>query len=126
MRVIRNFDEIMSLDANLINLILEVCPWLTPDWKPHETGIVYILQDSDQYHNWILTQPHFDGKHCRDRISLKMATRDLWKPPANFNETLGYWHVVAIFDEDYEGNFFLSAGYVQSIAGLEEIFQEIR
>ncbi|GAB6194373.1 hypothetical protein [Desulfocastanea catecholica] len=128
MKVIRSFDELKYLDTSLIKFILDVCPWLTYDWNPHETGIVYILQDSDQYHNWILTQPHLDadGNHCRDRISLKMATRDLWKPPAYFNETLGYWHVVAVFDEDYEGTFFLSAGYVQSIPALEKIFQEIR
>ena len=61
MRVIRNFDELKPLDADLTKFILEVCPWLTSDWNPHESGIVYILQDSDSYHNWILTQPHFDG-----------------------------------------------------------------
>jgi hypothetical protein len=76
MRVIRNFAEIKPLDASLIKFILDICPWLTYDWNPHETGIVYILQDSDRYYNWILTQPHFDGNHCRDRISLKMATCD--------------------------------------------------
>jgi hypothetical protein len=128
MIVIRCFDEFMALDAHLIKLLSEACPWLTSNWKPYETGIVYILQDRDQYHKWILTQPHYDqdGNHCRDRISLKMATWDLWKPPAYFDETVGYWNVVAVFEHDYEGTFFLSAGYVKSISGLEEIFKEIR
>jgi hypothetical protein len=128
MIVIRSIDDLIFLEPHLLKFMLGRCPWLTSNWNPHETGIVYILQDRDQYHNWILTQPHYDqdGNHCRDRISLKMATRDLWKPPAYFNETVGYWHVVAVFDEDYEGTFFLSAGYVKSILGLEEIFQKIR
>jgi hypothetical protein len=128
MIVIRSFDELMALDDQLIKYVLSACPRLTSNWNPYETGIVYILQDRDQYHNWILTQPHYDidGNLCRDRISLKMATWDLWKPPAYFNENVGYWNVVALFDQGYEGTFFLSAGYVKSIPGLEEIFQEIR
>lgn len=128
MKVIRSFKELMSLDANLIKFVLDRCRWLTYDWNPYATGIIYILQDNDRHSNWILTQPHLDedGKHYRDRISLEIATNDLWKPPAYFNETLGYWNVVALFDEDYEGTFFLSTGYVESIPALEKIFQEIR
>jgi len=68
MRAIRSYDELMTLDAPLIKLVSEACPWLTSNWNPHETGIVYILQERDQYHNWIVTQPHYDedGNHCRD------------------------------------------------------------
>jgi hypothetical protein len=99
MRVIRSFDELMALDAQLIKYVLSACPWLTYDWNPYETGMVYIIDDTDRRSNWILTQPHYDqdGIHCRDRISLKMATWDLCKPPAYFDETVGYWNVVAVF-----------------------------
>ena len=54
MKVICSFDELMSLNANLIKFMLGACPWLTYDWNPYETGIVYILQDNDRYSKWTI------------------------------------------------------------------------
>ncbi|GAB6194374.1 hypothetical protein [Desulfocastanea catecholica] len=126
MKVIGSIGEVLSLPGDLGMFILESCPWMAEEWEPEIIGYVFVLEDRDINEvSSICTVPHIEENDYREAMSIDLATFDLWETPSFFDDTTGYWNVVAILGEEYGCAVFLSSGFVASIPPLQDRLKAI-
>ena len=123
MKTIGSINEVLSLPSDLGMFILESCPWMAEEWQPENIGYVFVLDDRDINEvSSICTVPHIED---RESMTIDLATFDLWETPSFFDDTTGYWNVVAILGEAYGCSVFLSSGFVASIPILQDRLKAI-
>jgi hypothetical protein len=126
MKTIGSISEVLSLPCDLGMFILESCPWMAEEWQPESIGYVFVLDDRDINEvKSICTVPHIEENDYRESMTIDLATFDLWEKPSFFDDTTGYWNVVAVFGEEYGCAAFLSSEFVASIPLLQDRLKAI-
>ena len=126
MKTISSIREVLSLNNDLSWFIMESSPWMAGQWEPESIGYVFVLDDRDIHEvSAICTAPHIDESDYRAAMTIELATFDLWEAPAIYDETTGYWNVVAILGEEYGCTLFMSTEFVASIPALHQRLKSI-
>lgn len=129
MKTIGSIKDLLDLQCELAMNILLTCPWIAEPWNAEEIGYVFIVDDNDIGKvTSVYTIPHIkdNDESYRQAMTIDLETFDMWESPAFYDEAIGYWNVTAIFGADYGCTLFLSSGFVASLPGLQEIFNDIK